>query len=215
MHWNLRCWLACHLAILEVSVRILKLILLLLKGMTGLETNFTRISLFSSRMGELPEVEAAETLNCEVDLLLITYLGILISDRQPHRQDWKRIILKVRKRLSSWKWRFLSKTPYTSQLGFIYAAMYWMSIFWLPTWVIKKIKHLRRDFLWYGPDIDYSTCRLVYWKNICRSRDQGGWGILDLYNFNQALLGKWWWKFMTDTNWCGSKVIQFNYRVSI
>ena len=27
------------------------------------------------------------------------------------------------------------------------------------------------------------------WKQLCRARDQGGWGILDLKDFNHALLG--------------------------
>lgn len=71
-----------------------------------------------------------------------------------------------------------------------------------------------RDFLWSGPNIAHPGCRLVGWKNLCRPRDQGGWGILDLLHFNQALLEKWWWKFMSDPNWCGSKVIQFNYNLS-
>ena len=34
---------------------------------------------------------------------------------------------------------------------------------------------------------------------------------MDLEDFNHALLGKWWWKFATGTNWCGSTVIHFNY----
>lgn len=89
-----------------------------------------------------------------------------------------------------------------------------MSLFHLPSWVIKKIDHLRRYFLWSGPDIDRPTCKLVCWKILCRPRNQGGWGILDLDIFKQALLGKWWWKFMMDTSWCESKVIQFNYRLS-
>lgn len=38
---------------------------------------------------------------------------------------------------------------------------YWMSIFRLPAWVIKKIDQLRRDFLWTGPDIDNPVFRLV------------------------------------------------------
>lgn len=89
-----------------------------------------------------------------------------------------------------------------------------MPIFRLPCWVIKDIDYIRRDFLWSGLDLDHRRCRLVCWKNICRFRDQGGWGILDMYNFNQALLRKWWWKFMTDPTWYGVDVVQFNYGIS-
>ncbi|XP_039129107.1 uncharacterized protein LOC120265301 [Dioscorea cayenensis subsp. rotundata] len=89
-----------------------------------------------------------------------------------------------------------------------------MSIFRLPRWVVKGIDRIRRDFLWSGPDIDHPGCRLVCWKNLCRPRDHGGWGILDLDCFNKALLGKWWWKFMMDSSWRGAMVIQFNYGLS-
>lgn len=52
-----------------------------------------------------------------------------------------------------------------------------------------EIDPIRRDFLWSGPDLCVG-CRLVCWKNLCRPRDQEGWGILDFSAFNQALLGK-------------------------
>lgn len=41
--------------------------------------------------------------------------------------------------------------------------------------------------------------------------NMGVGGILDLFNFNQVLLGKWWWKLLMEPNWCGAKVVQFNY----
>lgn len=87
-----------------------------------------------------------------------------------------------------------------------------MSIFRLPCWVSKRIDRLRRDFLGSGPDLR-SGRRLVCWKNLCRPRDHGGWGILDLSAFNLTLLGKWWWKLSANPDWCVAKVIQFNYRV--
>ncbi|XP_039130345.1 uncharacterized mitochondrial protein AtMg00310-like [Dioscorea cayenensis subsp. rotundata] len=86
-----------------------------------------------------------------------------------------------------------------------------MSLFRLPCWVVKRIDQIRRDFLWSGSDLEHPGCRLVSWTNLCRPHDQGGWGILGIDTFNQALLRKWWWKFLTFPGWCGSEVIQFNY----
>lgn len=83
------------------DLRIIKLILYLLKGMTGLATNFLKTCLYSSRLSELLGSAAADTLCCDVGLLPVTYLGIHVSGRRPHRLDWEGIILKVCIRLAS------------------------------------------------------------------------------------------------------------------
>lgn len=57
-------------------------------------------------------------------------------------------------------------------------------------------------------------CRLVAWTQIYKSKDQGGWGILHLADFNQALSGKWWGKFSISNNPCWSEIIAFNYAPS-
>lgn len=51
------------------DLRIIKLILYLFEGMTGLETNFFKTCMYSSRVGLLPDRIAAETLHCNRGLL--------------------------------------------------------------------------------------------------------------------------------------------------
>lgn len=156
------------------------------EGMTGLATNFSKTCLYSSDSGKLPEMEAAHTLNCARGLLPVRYLGIPISGRRPRKQDWDGLISKIRKRLASWKMKHLSLGGRLTLVNAVLTTLptYWMSLFRLPYCVIKEINRIRRDFLWSGTDIDHPSYRLIGWNNICRSRDQRGWGILDLYNFN-------------------------------
>lgn len=90
------------------DMRIIKLILLVFEGVSGLATNFAKTCLYSSYLGELPEPEAAGTLNCERGLLPIMYLGIPIPGRRLRKLDWEGLISKIRKRLSSWKVKHLS-----------------------------------------------------------------------------------------------------------
>jgi len=42
----------------------------------------------------------------------------------------------------------------------------------------------------------YDTKRIagVNWKTVCKNRGSGGLGIMDIENFNQALLGEWKWR---------------------
>lgn len=90
------------------DLRIVKLILYVFEGTTGLATNFSKTCMFSSTWGVLPDPEAAEMLSCERGLLPVTYIGIPIAGRRPRRQDWEGFIMKIRKRLSSWKMQHLS-----------------------------------------------------------------------------------------------------------
>ncbi|XP_039123641.1 uncharacterized protein LOC120260266 [Dioscorea cayenensis subsp. rotundata] len=195
------------------DLRVIKLMLYVFEGMTGLATNFSKTCLYASDRDTLPDPVAASTLSCARGILPVTYLGIPISGRRPRRQDWEEIITKINNRLPLWKGRYLSLGGRLTLVNSVLSAIptYWMSLFKVPCWVIKKINRIRRDFLWSGTDIDHPKCRLVGWKTLCRPREFGGWGILDLHCFNQALLGKWWWKFMSDASWCGANVILFNY----
>lgn len=85
------------------DLRIIKLMLNVFEGMTGLATNFSKTCLYVSSVGVLPDIAAAETLSCDRGLLPVTYLGIPIAGRRPRKQDWEGLILKIRRRLSSWK----------------------------------------------------------------------------------------------------------------
>lgn len=81
------------------DLRIVKLILLVFKGMSGLVTNFGKTCLYMSNRNMLPYVRAAYTLSCQVGILPITYLGVPFSGARTQRQDWENLILKVRSRI--------------------------------------------------------------------------------------------------------------------
>lgn len=90
------------------DLRIIKLMLFLFNGMTGLATNFAKTSFYLSRWGKFPDQAAVDTLQYAVGMLPVTYLGLPISGRRPRRQYWEVIISKVRRRLASWKGLHLS-----------------------------------------------------------------------------------------------------------
>lgn len=69
------------------DLRIVKLILYLFEGLSGLQANFSKTCLYSVKSGVLPDEAAALTLNCTTGFLLVTYLDIPISGGRPHKQD--------------------------------------------------------------------------------------------------------------------------------
>ena len=54
------------------------------------------------------------------------------------------------------------------------------------TYVIKYLRH----YLWRGPDLEDHTPVMVAWTTVCRPKDQGGLGVLDIFEQNKALLLK-------------------------
>lgn len=53
--------------------------------------------------------EFASLLGCSVTPLHITYLGILLGSKANSKFIWNPIIERTRKKISSWKGRYLSK----------------------------------------------------------------------------------------------------------
>jgi hypothetical protein len=54
--------------------------------------------------------------------------------------------------------------------------LYYITLFKIPCWVLIKIDHIRKRFLWAGSDITSRKYHLVRWEVICRLKEFGGWG---------------------------------------
>jgi hypothetical protein len=55
--------------------------------------------------------------------------------------------------------------------------------------VAKRLERLQWEFLWSGMG-DEVKFHLVNWHRICTRIKEGGLGVRNVINFNQALLGK-------------------------
>lgn len=113
----------------------------------------------------------------------------------------------------SWKATYLSLGGCLTLINSVLTSIqtYWMSEFHLPIWVVKEIDKIRRDFLRKEPKFGPKGFHLIAWRRVCRPHEMGGWEILNLHEFNIALLGKWWWKIYSGQKCWWSKIINFNY----
>ena len=66
------------------------------------------------------------------------------------------------------------------------------------------------NFLWGGIDESPKFC-LVKWAQVCSPLQCGGLGIRNLRTFNQALLGKWLWRYEIKTTHLWRWVIETKY----
>ena len=71
---------------------------------------------------------------------------------------------------------------------------YFLSLFPIPVEVANRIEKLQRDFLWSGIGEEHNL-HVVKWSKVCLPLQHGELGVKNLRTFNQALLGKWLWRY--------------------
>ena len=71
--------------------------------------------------------------------------------------------------------------------------VYWLSLVKVPSSILHRIQQLIANFIWRGARKD--TCyHLTKWKNISKPKDNGGWGIQNIFWFAQSLVAKSCWR---------------------
>lgn len=89
---------------------------------------------------------------------------------------------------------------YAGRLTYINSVIASMLVFSMCTikvhiTILDHVNKSSRNFLWHGNDINKKGNYLASWKMICRPKDQGGLGVLNLRVQNSALLIKHLFKF--------------------
>jgi len=112
--------------------------------------------------------------------------------RQLLNSEWRKVEDRFKQKLSCWKAKYLSYGGRLVLLNSVLSSlpMFMMSFFEIPKGVLKNLDQYRSRFFWKGSS-DRHRYRLAKWDMLCRPRDQGGLGILNLHLQNKCLLAKW------------------------
>lgn len=114
------------------------------------------------------------------------------------------VIAKIDRKLSG----VANFMNYAGRLTYVNSVIASMPIFAMCTFrvhitILEHVNKSSRKFLWHGKDIDSKGNYLASWSMICRPKEQGGLGILNLKIQNIALLIKQLHKFYNhaDVPW--------------
>ncbi|XP_028098761.1 uncharacterized protein LOC114298400 [Camellia sinensis] len=72
---------------------------------------------------------------------------------------------------------------------------YYISIFKMLKGVVKSIEKLQARFLWRERSEIRRKVHLVGWKEVSKSKSQGGLGVKSISDMNANFLLKWWWRY--------------------
>ncbi|XP_075665064.1 putative mitochondrial protein AtMg00310 [Castanea sativa] len=88
--------------------------------------------------------------------------------------------------------------------------MYFLSLFTIPKAVAARLESIQRNILWGSSEGSFKY-PLVAWKKVCLPVEMGGLGIRSVVSFNQALLGKWLWRYGHEVTNLWRRVISTKY----
>ncbi|GJT05157.1 RNA-directed DNA polymerase, eukaryota [Tanacetum coccineum] len=143
----------------------------------------------------------------------------MVGEYSSRIKAWDDVILKLRSRLSKWKVKTLSIGGRLTLLKSVLGAspIYNMSIFKVPTGVLKVMESIRNRFF-NGADQSEKKVTWVAWNKVLASKKHGGLGVSVFLPLNRALLSQWVGVFVPQVGsygdrWVCDLVSDGNFRV--
>lgn len=163
---------------------------------TGLHVNFNKSFLVPINMDSDRANHLANTFGCRVGTMPFTYLGLPLGTTKPTVLEYTPLLSRIEKRLSGVS-KFLSYQGRLILVNLVFSALptFYMCSLKLPPQVVKQIDVYRKHRLWSKGDINRKGACLAAWEIACKPKEQGGLGIIDISQQNDALLMKFLDKF--------------------
>ena len=198
------------------NVLTLKAILRGFELASGLKINFHKSRLAGINVQSSAVSCYTKTLNCSQMGIPFKYLGLEVGGNPRTKQFWEPVINKLKGRLSVWKGRFLSMAGRICLIKSVLTGvpLYYVSLFKAPLAVCKRITSIQRRFLW-GWGKANKPIFWVSWKDVCKSKAEGGLGCRDIRMLNYALLAKWRWRSLSDVNGRWKELLDSKYNLEL
>jgi len=195
----------------EEQLLIIRLILVYFEAISGLHINWNKSHLYPINV--VPEMDhLSQIMGGAIGTLPSIYLGMPLGAEYRSIDIWNPILEKCEKKLTRWRSQYLSLGGRLTLINSVLDALptYMLSIFHIPQSVVQRLDKIRRNFLWQG-NKERKGFHLVKWKNIIRSKEQGGLGIKKLKYQSKALKVKWLWRYHQEDQALWYRVIKSKY----
>lgn len=108
--------------------------------------------------------ELQERFSMDVGVLPVRYLGLPLLTKRMGKNDYQPLIEKMKKRISLWTYRFLSRAGRLQLIKsmLMSIANLCMSSFCLPGECLKEIDSLCCAFLWSGPTLNVKRAKVAW-----------------------------------------------------
>ena len=148
---------------------------------TVLKVNYSKSVMVPINLHEQRLDHLARTFNCEKGSLPFTYLGLSLGLTKPRIIDFSPLVSRCERRLAATS-TFLNRAGRLELTNSMFSAFptFCMSTFAVHKTVIAQIDKYRKICLWRGADINTKQRPKAAWIDVCKSKDEGGLGVIDL-----------------------------------
>ncbi|GJZ17045.1 hypothetical protein Tco_0553168 [Tanacetum coccineum] len=165
-------------------------------------------------IGTHPEEVDATTTNmgCSIFTTLFVHFIVKVGGAMSRIKSWDGVVAKVSSRLSKWE---LKTFPIGGRLTLIKYVLtsiplYHMSIFKVPSGVLKLLESIRRNFF-NGVEGSERKLAWISWNKVLASKKYDGLRVSSFYALNRALLFKWVWRFFSHGSCLWTRFIKAIY----
>ncbi|RAL47150.1 hypothetical protein DM860_014044 [Cuscuta australis] len=149
----------------------------------------------------IPKIE--DRLGMKHGALPFKYLGAPICKGKLKRRDCGMVTEHFRKYIESWYSKTLNPMGRLILIKHVLSSipLHLIAVHILPKSVINTLHSMMSNYLW-GVDNNKPRYHWKNWKDLCTPTTEGGLGIRDLKDLQQAYSIKLWWNFrFSDSLW--------------
>ncbi|XP_020271020.1 uncharacterized protein LOC109846208 [Asparagus officinalis] len=174
---------------------------------TGLNINRKKSKVFFSR-GCSNKTKLCSIVEMSRGSLPVKYLGLPLSINYPKAKNFFPLIDKIRYTIEGWITHSLS---FAGRLELIKSVLfsttaYWYSVYKFPQSTIQSLEAIFANFLWKG------KFHAINWKEVCRPKFEGGFGLRKLEDLCRAVALKMIWRMLNNstlwTKWMTARYIK-------
>ncbi|KAL9687478.1 hypothetical protein QQ045_031881 [Rhodiola kirilowii] len=183
------------------------------ESISGQRINLAKSEIvFSRNVAEAVKFRIVDTFRVQVVGAHSKYLGLPITFSHNKTEVFKNIVDSTWKRVIGWRETHLSAAGKEIMVKSVLQALptYAMMCFKLPVSLCKRLSGIIGRF-WWAPDGDSKG---VHWANqmkLTYPKTEGGLNFRDLAIFNDALLGKQYWRLLQKPNTIIARTLKAKY----
>jgi hypothetical protein len=163
---------------------------------SGSKVNYSKSILILINIPHERVHQFTSALQCQEGEIPFTYLGLPLCTVKLKKESFMPLKQCVQRILPSCTMHL----NYGSKFRMLNSVLYSLPMFYLSSvklyhWVLVEIDKNRRHFLWGDKDLEKRNPSLATWDLVCKPKEQGGVGVINLSVQNDSLLVKHLQKF--------------------